>query len=104
MAGGGHQAAGANVPGREIRLGHHPDAAGLAEGRVAPFEGRNNFGTVGYRGPCPPHGHGPHRYRFRLHAVARDLRLASGAGMEELERALAPNVVAVAELAGTHER
>jgi Raf kinase inhibitor-like YbhB/YbcL family protein len=44
-----------------------PDIAGLGEGEAAPLEGRNDFGTVGYRGPCPPGGHGRHRYRFRRH-------------------------------------
>jgi len=81
-----------------------PDITGLGEGEAAPLEGRNDFGTVGYRGPCPPGGHGRHRYRFRLHAVAGDLGLAPGAGVRELERAVAAKVVAVAELVGTYQR
>jgi Raf kinase inhibitor-like YbhB/YbcL family protein len=36
-------------------------AGGLSEGEPAPNEGRNDFGTTGYRRPCPPPGHGPHR-------------------------------------------
>jgi Raf kinase inhibitor-like YbhB/YbcL family protein len=87
-----------------LAWGITPDAGGLAEGELAPREGRNDFGTVGYRGPCPPRGHGRHRYRFRLHAVAEDLRLAPGAGVGELERALASKVLAVAELVGTYGR
>jgi Raf kinase inhibitor-like YbhB/YbcL family protein len=73
-------------------------------GEAAPLEGRNDFGTVGYRGPCPPRGRGPHRYRFRLHALGEELRLAPGAGVGELERALTGNLLAVAELVGTYER
>jgi Raf kinase inhibitor-like YbhB/YbcL family protein len=87
-----------------LAWGITPDTSGLAEGEAAPLEGRNDFGTVGYRGPCPPRGHGRHRYRFRLHAVAEDLRLAPGAGVRELERALRAKVLAVAELVGTFER
>ena len=34
----------------------------------APREGRNDFGTSGYRGPCPPPGHRRHHYVFRLFA------------------------------------
>jgi Raf kinase inhibitor-like YbhB/YbcL family protein len=30
---------------------------------------RNDFGRAGYGGPCPPVGHGPHRYFFTLYAV-----------------------------------
>src|SRR4029453_16039783 len=71
---------------------------GLPGREAAPREGRNDFGTVGYRGPCPPRGHGPHRYRFRLHALGEELRLAAGAGVAELEQALEGKVLAVAEL------
>jgi Raf kinase inhibitor-like YbhB/YbcL family protein len=30
---------------------------------------RTDFGKPGYGGPCPPEGHGPHRYQFTLFAV-----------------------------------
>jgi Raf kinase inhibitor-like YbhB/YbcL family protein len=86
------------------RLGIPPDTGGLAEGEAAPLEGRNDFGTVGYRGPCPPRGRGPHRYRFRLHALGEELRLTSGTGVAELERVLTGNLLAAAELVGTYER
>jgi Raf kinase inhibitor-like YbhB/YbcL family protein len=87
-----------------LAWGIPPDTGGLAEGEAAPLEGRNDFGTVGYRGPCPPRGHGPHRYRFRLHALAGEPRLASGAGVRELARAVTASLLAVAELVGTYER
>ena len=87
-----------------LAWGIPPDTGELAEGEAAPLEGRNDFGSVGYRGPCPPHGHGRHRYRFRLHAVAEELRVAPGAEVKELERALTGNVLAVAELVGTYRR
>jgi len=87
-----------------LAWGITPDAGGLADGLAAPLEGRNDFGTVGYRGPCPPRGHGRHRYRFRLHAVGQDLRLAPGSGVGDLEQVLGGTVLAVAELVGTYER
>jgi Raf kinase inhibitor-like YbhB/YbcL family protein len=87
-----------------LAWGITPAAGGLVDGEPAPLEGRNDFGTVGYRGPCPPRGHGRHRYRFRLHAVAEDLRLAPGAGVRDLERALEGKVLAVAALVGTYQR
>jgi Raf kinase inhibitor-like YbhB/YbcL family protein len=82
----------------------NPAAQGLDEGEAAPVEGRNDFGTSGYRGPCPPPGHGPHRYSFRLHALDSDLDLRPGAGKRELERGLEGHTLAVAELVGTYER
>jgi phosphatidylethanolamine-binding protein (PEBP) family uncharacterized protein len=32
-------------------------------------EAINGFGKRGYGGPCPPKGHGPHQYHFRLFAL-----------------------------------
>jgi Raf kinase inhibitor-like YbhB/YbcL family protein len=81
-----------------------PGAEGLGEGEAAPVEGRNDFGTSGYRGPCPPPGHGHHRYLFRLHALDSDPALRPGAGKRELERALEGHTLAAAELIGTYER
>ena len=84
--------------------GLDPGAEGLGEGEAAPVEGRNDFGTSGYRGPCPPPGHGPHRYFFRLYALDSDPNLRPGADKRELERALEGHTVAEAELIGTYER
>ena len=87
-----------------VAWGLDPGAGGLGEGEAAPGEGRNDFGTVGYRGPCPPPGHGRHRYVFRLYALDHELELHSGAGNVDLERAIAGHVLTTAELVGTYER
>jgi Raf kinase inhibitor-like YbhB/YbcL family protein len=87
-----------------LAWGIDPAAGGLAEGEPAPVEGRNDFGSTGYRGPCPPPGHGPHRYFFRLHALDTELDLATGAGRDELERAVDGHTLASGELTGTYER
>jgi Raf kinase inhibitor-like YbhB/YbcL family protein len=84
--------------------GLEPGAQGHGEGEAAPVEGRNDFGTSGYRGPCPPPDHGRHRYFFRLYALDFDPGLTPGAGKRELERALEGHTLAVAELIGTYER
>ena len=87
-----------------LAWGINPDDGGLGEGESARREGRNDFRTIGYRGPCPPRGRGPHRYFFRLYALAREPAVSPGASRRELERALTDNVLAVAELVGTYER
>jgi Raf kinase inhibitor-like YbhB/YbcL family protein len=79
-------------------------ARGLGEGEAAPLGGRNDFGTRGWSGPCPPPGHGAHRYFFRLHALDAEIEVRFGGGRRELERALAGHVLATAELMGTYER
>jgi Raf kinase inhibitor-like YbhB/YbcL family protein len=81
-----------------------PAAGALGEGEAAPSEGQNDFGQTGYRGPCPPPGHGPHRYFFRLHALDGPLGVQSGAGKAEVERSLGARSLAAAELMGTYER
>jgi Raf kinase inhibitor-like YbhB/YbcL family protein len=81
-----------------------PASGGLAEGASAPAEGRNDFGAGGWSGPCPPHGHGAHRYFFRLYALDAELDVGFRAGREELEKALEGHVLATAELMGTFER
>jgi Raf kinase inhibitor-like YbhB/YbcL family protein len=97
-----------DAPGRVfthwIAYGLDPSAEGLSEGEQAPREGQNDFGTTGYRGPCPPPGHGRHRYVFRLFALDTELELGPGASKPDLERAMEGRVLTTAELVGTYER
>ena len=97
-----------NAPGgvftHWLAWGLDPAAEGLGEGEPAPREGQNDFGTTGYRGPCPPPGHGRHRYVFRLYALDAELDLGAGAAKAELEQAIEGHVLTTAELVGTYER
>jgi Raf kinase inhibitor-like YbhB/YbcL family protein len=54
------------------------EVAGLAEGALpeGAIEGRNGFGTEGWRGPCPPSG--VHTYVFTLHVLSEPIGLAPG--------------------------
>jgi Raf kinase inhibitor-like YbhB/YbcL family protein len=71
----------------------------------AGIEGRNDFGETGYGGPCPPPGHGTHRYRFRLFALDVDsLGLQNGAERQEVEEAMRGHVLDRTELAGEYAR
>ena len=51
-------------------------------------QGRNDLGVNGYRGPCPPPGHGAHRYFFRLYALDAELQVEPAAGRKALESAI----------------
>jgi Raf kinase inhibitor-like YbhB/YbcL family protein len=97
-----------DAPGRIfthwVAWGLDPASGGVGEGESAPLEGRNDFGTTGYRGPCPPPGHGPHRYVFRLYALDAEPALAAGAAKTELEQVMEGHVLTIAELVGTYER
>jgi Raf kinase inhibitor-like YbhB/YbcL family protein len=87
-----------------LAWGLDPAAEELGERDSAPNEGRNDFGTSGYRGPCPPPGHGRHRYVFRLYALDAEQELSAGAAKAELEQAIEGHVLTIAELVGTYER
>ena len=87
-----------------VAWGLEPGAGGLGEGEAAPSEGRNDFGTSGYRGPCPPPGHGRHHYAFRLYALDAAVDPGSGADKATLERAIEGHVLTTAELVATYER
>jgi Raf kinase inhibitor-like YbhB/YbcL family protein len=77
------------------------DEGALPAGAV---EGGNDFGEEGYGGPCPPPGHGRHRYVFRMLALDTELTLERGAGRRELERAMEGHVLGAAQLTGGYAR
>jgi Raf kinase inhibitor-like YbhB/YbcL family protein len=88
-----------------------PTARGLDAGYSASrpaaglHEARNDFGKTGYGGPCPPPGHGPHHYHFRLLAISRptlDLRAAAPA--LEILKAAQLSVIQQAEFVATFHR
>jgi Raf kinase inhibitor-like YbhB/YbcL family protein len=81
-----------------------PDEGVLDEGVPPPAQGTNGFGRAGYAGPCPPPGHGSHRYFFHLYAVDGGIDLDPGAAREQLQEALDGRVVGEARLMGTYER
>lgn len=69
------------------------------------LSGENDFGADGWGGPCPPEGHGEHRYRFRLYALdLATLDLPPGAKRAQLEERMRDHVLAQAELTGLYER
>jgi len=66
-------------------------------------QGRNDFGRLGYGGPCPPPGKA-HRYFFKVYALDTVLGLTSGATKQELLRAMTGHVLAEGQLMGTYQR
>jgi Raf kinase inhibitor-like YbhB/YbcL family protein len=67
-------------------------------------QGRNDFGNLAYGGPCPPRGHGEHRYQFHVYALDAKLSVPAGATRMELEAAMARHVRAQGLLLGTYRR
>lgn len=66
-------------------------------------QGLNDFGKLGYGGPCPPPGK-PHRYYFKLYALSAALGLKPGASKADVEKAMQGKVLAETSLMGTFTR
>jgi Raf kinase inhibitor-like YbhB/YbcL family protein len=66
-------------------------------------QGRNDFGKIGYNGPCPPPGK-PHRYFFKLYALDQMLNLKAGVSKKEVEQAMQGHILGTAELTGKYRR
>jgi Raf kinase inhibitor-like YbhB/YbcL family protein len=90
-----------NIPSVARELA--PGAGNQDEGLMA--QARNDFGKPGYGGACPPTGHGPHHYRFKLMALDVDkLDVGGHSTIKDLEAAAEKRLVGRAELTGTYER
>jgi hypothetical protein len=66
-------------------------------------QGENDFGRMGYGGPCPPGGD-KHRYVFRLLALDAPVELEARADRGAFDEAVAPHVLAEARLTATYAR
>jgi Raf kinase inhibitor-like YbhB/YbcL family protein len=65
-------------------------------------QGQNDFGEIGWGGPCPPSG--THRYVFKLYALDKMLNLDLGAKRKTVEVTMQGHIIAEAELTGTYGR
>lgn len=65
----------------------------------------NDFHKPGYGGPCPPPGHGPHHYHFRLIALSEPtLSAGPTAPCEEIIALAQRYTLEFVELVGIYER
>jgi Raf kinase inhibitor-like YbhB/YbcL family protein len=54
-------------------------------------QGFNDFGTIGYRGPCPPHG--THRYYFKVYALDTEIQSSSKITKADLLKAMEGHIL-----------
>src|SRR5438874_6682684 len=66
-------------------------------------QGINDFGEVGYDGPCPP-GHSAHRYVFDLYALDAKLNLPARAAKNKVHDAMKNHILAHEQLTGCYQR
>jgi Raf kinase inhibitor-like YbhB/YbcL family protein len=83
-----------------------PGTGSIVDGALpaGAIEGVNDFGEIGYSGPCPPPGDAAHNYRIEVIGVAEPTGLETGFTADELERTTAGQQLSSASLTGRYSR
>ncbi len=89
-----------NIPPELNGLPEDVEKVGELENGI--MQGFNDFGRIGYGGPCPPSG--VHRYFFKLYALDTRLDLEPGTSKEELLEAMEGHIIEKAEMIGLYSR
>ncbi len=77
-----------------------PTQAQLPSGAL---QGKNDFGRIGYAGPCPPPGR-PHRYQFTVYALDSPLDLEAGVSKKQVLDTMRGHILAQGQLVGRYQR
>jgi len=91
-----------NIPANTTHL----NAGAASHGGTMPagsVQGKTDFGTPGYGGPCPPPG-APHHYIFKVYALKAPLELKADASPAMVGFNLNAHKLAEATLMATYER
>lgn len=84
--------------------GLDPRLRGLPEAVEPPFERRNDFGRVGYAGPCPPIGARSPRVRLSPLRSRDAAGLPTRLRMDDLREFLAEELIEAIDLTGRYVR
>jgi hypothetical protein len=94
-----------NIPGAAVGVPEGTPRTARPETLAGAVQGLNGAGSVGWHGPKPPEGHGPHRYHFQLFALSKTLdHLRPDTPLETLVSALKGLTIASGEVIGVFER
>ena len=63
----------------------------------------NDFGKIGYNGPCPPFGK-VHHYNFTLYAIDKNLDLDANATKKDILKAINGHIIGEANITGLYKR
>lgn len=89
-----------DMPGSRRELPEQVEPTDKVEG--GGIQGLNDFGKVGWGGPCPPSG--MHGYIFALYALSFPLDLPPRATRDDVTRASQGKVLATTRLTGVYAR
>jgi len=85
----------------DIPAGIPPEAVVLHPVRAV--QGKNDHGTIGYSGPCPPQG-STHRYTFKVYGLDTLLDLPPGSLKDALIRAMHGHVLQYGDTMAMYSR
>ena len=89
-----------NLPGDIKKLSENvPPLEVLTNGAK---QGKNDFGKIGYGGPCPPGG--THRYYFKVYALDEKINVEAGVTKSELLKAMEVHILSEGQLMGRYKR
>jgi len=90
-----------NIPGTAKGLPEKvPAVEKLKDGTL---QGKNDFGRIGYGGPCPPRGK-PHRYFFKLYALNEALNSSAGLRKKQVLKLMEGHVLGSSEFYSIYSR
>lgn len=89
-----------NLPGDTMNLPEHVVGREMLDNGAV--QGLNDFGRVGYNGPCPPGG--THRYFYKIYALDNKLDLPSLIKRDELLEAMEGHILDQGWLMGVYTR
>jgi Raf kinase inhibitor-like YbhB/YbcL family protein len=86
-----------------------PEGFGVAEGGLGAgasgiLFGKGTMGKLGYTGPRPPSGHGPHRYIFHVLALNRHAEFQAPPKLNEFMAGVAGSIIGRGSLVGIFEQ
>lgn len=84
-----------NIPEGVTELPEHVPIRELTDNGAK--QGMNDFGRIGYGGPCPPPGT-EHKYFFRLYALDQILEVNTGLTRDQLLKAMKDHIIEEAEI------
>jgi Raf kinase inhibitor-like YbhB/YbcL family protein len=84
-----------NIPPRQVIPEGIP-REGIVTAPVPAVQGVTDYGTIGYTGPCPPHGQ-MIRYQFKVYGLDMMLDLDPGSDKHQLVNAMKGHVIQFGE-------
>lgn len=93
-----------NIPANVSLIPEGVPTEPVVDEPISAVQGKNDFGKIGYGGPCPPPLGGAHKYRIKVYVLDAFLNLEPGATKAELENAMKGHILQYAVVTASYGR